>query len=237
VSVESPPVARSRRPRANSLRPAEARLHGTPCTGGSAPPPLKRVVDVAITLALLPGAAILIAAASILLLVVDRRFPFYLDRRIGWQGRPFRCLKLQTMSPDLRLLEDYLRDHPAEAERYERERKLTNDPRVSRLGGWLRRSSLDELPQLWNVLRGEMSIVGPRPLSPAEFQLRGHRRHALARFRPGMTGLWQISGRSDTSIRRRHALDHLYVTRWRPALDLYVLAMTPLAVLRARGAS
>jgi exopolysaccharide production protein ExoY len=201
------------------------------------PPALKRFIDVAGALTLLPLALAIIGVSALLLLVVDRRWPFYLDTRIGWRGRPFRCLKLQTMSPDKALLDRYLAAHPAEAERYARERKLANDPRVSRLGSLLRRSSIDELPQIYNVLRGQMSLIGPRPLSPAEFEQRGRRREALARFRPGMTGLWQVSGRSDTTMRRRRALDHLYVTRWRPALDLYVLLRTPLAVIRARGAS
>jgi lipopolysaccharide/colanic/teichoic acid biosynthesis glycosyltransferase len=201
------------------------------------PPRSKRLFDLAGSLVLLAPAILVVVISSVLLVAVDRRSPFYLDRRIGWGGRPFRCLKLQTMSPDRRILEDYLRDHPEEAERYLRERKLSNDPRVSRLGSWLRRASIDEVPQIWNVFRGDMSLVGPRPLSAAEFELRGHRRTALARFRPGMTGLWQVSGRSQTSVRRRHALDHVYVTRWRPWLDLYVILMTPVAVLRAKGAT
>ncbi len=195
------------------------------------------MIDIVAALALLAPAAAIVATSAVLLLLFDRRWPFYLDSRIGWNARPFRCVKLQTMSPDRRILEDYLRDHPDEEARYRVERKLANDPRVSRLGSILRRSSVDELPQLLNVLKGEMSIVGPRPLSPLEFEMRGHRRTALARFRPGMTGLWQVTGRSDTTMRRRRALDHVYVTRWRPALDLYVLLMTPLAVVRARGAS
>jgi exopolysaccharide production protein ExoY len=189
------------------------------------------------SLLLLPFALILVAVAAIAIVVADRRAPFYLDARVGWHARTFRCLKLQTMSRDRRKFEDYLRDHPDEAVRYSLERKVSHDPRVSRLGNLLRRSSIDEVPQLFNVLAGQMSIVGPRPLSPAEFEMRGHRREQLARFRPGLTGLWQVSGRSNLSMRRRRALDHVYVTRWRPRLDLYVLLMTPVAVLRARGAS
>ena len=119
---------------------------------------------------------------------------------------------------------------------WEATQKLTHDPRVTPLGRFLRASSLDELPQLINVLRGEMSLVGPRPIVAAEKPFYGRRFEAYARVRPGISGLWQISGRSDTSYRRRVACDVVYVRRQGFLTDLQVLLLTIPAVLAARGA-
>jgi len=196
----------------------------------------KRAFDLAFATIVLVPALFVVALAALLVAVIDRRLPLYRDRRVGQHGKPFYCLKLRTMATDPGILERHFEHHPDEEVRYLVTRKLQNDPRVSRLGRFLRAASIDELPQIVNVVRGDMSVVGPRPLSESEFLARGDRRHALAGARPGLTGLWQVKGRSDTTMRRRKVLDHYYVTRWTPLLDLYVLALTPLTVIRGTGA-
>jgi len=196
----------------------------------------KRLLDIAFGIVLFAAALPIIAIAALCVAVVDRHAPFYADTRIGRRGRPFRCLKLRTMRADPRILEQYLASNPHETEAYRVTRKLKFDPRVTPLGGFFRRTSIDELPQILNVLRGEMAIVGPRPLAPGEFLERGVRALPLTLVRPGVTGLWQVRGRSDTSFRRRIALDNYYARKWSLGLDLRIIAATPLAVFTADGA-
>ena len=196
----------------------------------------KRAFDFLFAAVLLVPAMPVIAICAVLVVAIDRRKPFYVDSRVGRHGRAFGCVKLRTMSSDPSILPRYFAANPDEEVRYLVTRKLRSDPRISRLGGLLRKSSLDELPQLFNVLVGQMSVVGPRPLSHSEFLARGDRRIALAEARPGLTGLWQVSGRSDTTQRRRCALDHYYVTRWTFGLDMLTLVKTPLAVVASDGA-
>jgi lipopolysaccharide/colanic/teichoic acid biosynthesis glycosyltransferase len=158
-------------------------------------------------------------------------------RRVGQGGKIFNCLKFRTMVPnadqvlqdlldsDLEIMEEWLRDH-----------KLRDDPRITRLGRFLRRTSLDELPQLWNVLRGEMSLVGPRPVVPDELRRYGNKVTTFLSARPGITGLWQVSGRTDTDYRRRVALDVCYVRRRSLLLDVYILLKTLPVVFARSGA-
>jgi exopolysaccharide production protein ExoY len=162
---------------------------------------------------------------------------FYGHRRVGYRGRHFRCWKFRTMvvNGDA-VLQKYLADNPEERSIWFTQRKLRNDPRVTPLGRVLRKLSLDELPQIINVLIGEMSFVGPRPIVDAELAMyRSSAGHYL-RNRPGITGLWQVSGRSDTSFTRRIALDRLYSQRWTVLADLRVLVWTIPAVVFAKGA-
>lgn len=199
-------------------------------------PAAKRVLDLAVASLLLVITAPLLVAAALAVLVANRQHPLFADDRIGAGGRLFRCRKLQTMRDRPGVLDAYLAANPEERESYALTRKLRDDPRITSVGRLLRKTSVDELPQLLNVLRGDMSIVGPRPLSPAEFMRRGESRFVLMQVRPGLTGLWQTRGRSDLSHRRRVALDTFYVRHWSLRLDLMVLAATPLAVLSRRGA-
>ena len=196
----------------------------------------KRGFDLTAVAITLPVALPVLAAAALAIAAIDRQRPFYGDERVGAGGRPFRCLKLRTMRNDPAILDRYFAAHPEVRAEYERTRKLDEDPRITPLGRLLRKTSLDELPQILNVLRGEMAIVGPRPLSPNEFARRGRYRFALASVRPGMTGLWQVRGRSDLSPESRVLLDHVYVRRWSLFLDLRILAATPLVVVTGRGA-
>jgi exopolysaccharide production protein ExoY len=196
----------------------------------------KRLLDLAVGIPLFLVTLPVIAAAALSVWLVDRHWPFYADTRIGRHGRPFRCLKLRTMLRDPRILDEYLAANPDESLSYRSTRKLRSDPRVTRLGSFYRRSSIDELPQIVNVLRGEMSLVGPRPLAATEFLERGVAAIPLTWAPPGVTGLWQVKGRSDTSLRRRIALDNYYVRHASPLMDLRILVETPFAVITARGA-
>lgn len=198
--------------------------------------PVKRVFDVVgallIILAIAP-----VAAAIMIALCLEGGPLFFGHVRVGRSGRRFSCWKFRTMVPDAdRRLADLLaRDGEARAE-WARDFKLRNDPRITALGRWLRATSLDELPQLFNVLRGEMSLVGPRPIVDAELARYGDDLAAYLRCTPGLTGLWQVSGRNDVSYQDRVLLDRRYAEAQSFWLDLVILARTPLAVLRRAGA-
>ncbi|MGE5566528.1 MAG: sugar transferase [Parcubacteria group bacterium] len=158
------------------------------------------------------------------------------QRRIGQYGRPFTCYKFRTMQDGAdRALNALLAADPAAHEEWAQAFKLRNDPRVTPLGGFLRRSSLDEMPQLFNILRGEMCFVGPRPIVDAEIPRFGRRFRHYCSVKPGLTGLWQISGRNDLPYRTRVALDCLYAQRRCVSLNLWLVAMTVPAVLMRRG--
>jgi lipopolysaccharide/colanic/teichoic acid biosynthesis glycosyltransferase len=134
------------------------------------------------------------------------------------------------------LLERYLRQRPERASEWDRTHKLKDDPRVTRVGRFLRKTSLDELPQLWNVLRGDMSMVGPRPIVAAEAAKYGPAFGLYTQVLPGLTGLWQVSGRNDTQYSRRVELDCHYIRNWSAARDLAILFRTAGVIVRGRGA-
>ena len=162
---------------------------------------------------------------------------FYRDQRLGRDGRLFPCLKFRTMVPGAEdLLQKLLREDPEAREEYEKYHKLRNDPRVTRSGRFLRKTSLDELPQLWNVLKGEMSLVGPRPYLPRESEEIGATQEEILRVPPGITGLWQVDGRANTSFRQRVGMDSYYVRDWSVWLDLVLLVKTFKTVVFGRGA-
>jgi Undecaprenyl-phosphate galactose phosphotransferase WbaP len=159
------------------------------------------------------------------------------QQRVGRNGRGFEILKFRTMhlGAEERLLA-HLASSPEAEQEWRRHQKLRNDPRLTRVGRFLRRYSLDELPQLWNILRGEMSLVGPRAITAQELCLYRDRAHLYTSVLPGLSGLWQVSGRSYLSYEDRVRLDAYYVRNWSVWLDLAILAKTPLTVLGARGA-
>jgi Undecaprenyl-phosphate galactose phosphotransferase WbaP len=197
----------------------------------------KRVFDIAAVallglLALIPGALIALAIA------IDSRGPvFFAHDRVGRGRRTFRLWKFRSMAPDADArLERYLLEHPERASEWERTHKLKDDPRVTRVGRLLRRTSLDELPQLWNVLRGDMSMVGPRPIVAAEIAKYGPAFGLYSQVLPGLTGLWQVSGRNDTHYSRRVELDCQYIRNWSAPRDLGILLKTAVVVVRGRGA-
>jgi lipopolysaccharide/colanic/teichoic acid biosynthesis glycosyltransferase len=163
---------------------------------------------------------------------------FFAHQRVGRGGKLFGCLKFRSMVIDSQArLEALLASDPAARAEWEATRKLKIDPRITRIGRFLRSTSLDELPQLINVLRGEMSLVGPRPVQEAEIDryYGASAAHYMA-VRPGITGLWQVSGRSETSYESRVALDVSYVSRPSLLADISILLRTPVAVLSRRGA-
>lgn len=197
---------------------------------------LKRVMDVA-------GASVLILVFLPLMVIValivrsDGGPAIFRHMRVGRDGRPFPCLKFRSMAVDAdRRLADLLATDPAAKAQWERDFKLNPDPRVTRIGRFLRKSSLDELPQLLNILRGEMSLVGPRPIIEAEVPRYGRYIAHYLECRPGLTGLWQISGRSDVSYRQRVALDTVYARHQSVWLDCVILLRTVVVVLVQRGA-
>ncbi|HEY4032080.1 MAG TPA: sugar transferase [Caulobacteraceae bacterium] len=166
----------------------------------------------------------------------DRGPVFFAHRRIGRDGRKFPCLKFRSMAIDAQeRLQDLLASDPQARLEWERDHKLRNDPRVTRLGEFLRKSSLDELPQLLNVIRGEMDLVGPRPIVDGEVCKYGSRFKHYCAVNPGITGLWQVSGRNDTSYRSRVAMDCVYAKSKSLPLDLWILVATVPAVLLRKG--
>jgi undecaprenyl-phosphate galactose phosphotransferase len=161
----------------------------------------------------------------------------YRHKRVGAGGRIFDCLKFRTMVPDAeRILCELLEGDATLKAEWIDTHKLRNDPRITPMGRFLRKYSLDELPQLWNVLRGEMSLVGPRPVTREELLRYGRNSAAYLAVKPGITGLWQTTGRNDTDYRRRVAIDVYYVRHQTFVLDTYILAKTIRVVLAGDGA-
>lgn len=194
---------------------------------------INRSLDVVLASVLLLVAGPVLLAAMALIRLTSRGPALFHQPRVGYRCRTFAMLKLRTMIQGAAEHEEALAEE-VEGTFF----KLEDDPRVTRVGRWLRRSSIDELPQLLNVLRGEMSLVGPRPLLLRDFQR--YPKHAqMRRFsrRPGLTGLWQVSGRSETSDRERIRLDLEYVDHWSLWLDVKILLRTVPAVLSGRGAT
>jgi Undecaprenyl-phosphate galactose phosphotransferase WbaP len=162
---------------------------------------------------------------------------FYFQRRIGRGGREFKAWKFRSMIMNAdAVLEKYLRENPLLREEWANSHKLKDDPRVTNLGRFLRRTSLDELPQLWNVLCGEMSLVGPRPIVRDEIARYGVDFETYTWVQGGLTGLWQVSGRSDTSYQQRVDYDRFYVHNWSVWLDFCILFRTIGTVLSRAGA-
>ena len=197
----------------------------------------KRLLDMSfavVAFALSLPLSLLIAAA---IKLTSRGPVFYRQERLGLDGRPFRVWKFRSMyaDADARLRALTASDAGFEAE-WRTNFKLRRDPRVTAVGRFLRKTSLDELPQLVNVFRGEMALVGPRPIVAAEVPRYGDAYGTFASVRPGITGLWQVSGRSDTDYARRVALDAYYVLNWSPWMDVWILIRTFYAVLFMRGA-
>lgn len=198
----------------------------------------KRALDLAVASTALVLALPLMAVVASLIKLVTGGPVLFAHRRIGFNGRPFRCYKFRTMVENAeQVLEDYLARNPRAAEEWRETQKLKSDPRITFLGQMLRKSSLDELPQLVNVLRGEMSCVGPRAIVANELARYGSAADEYLKTRPGITGLWQISGRSDVDYAGRVALDTQYVRNWSIWSDFVILAWTAVAVMRFDRAS
>ena len=212
------------------------RIHNN--LGRPLPRLLKRGFDLAAAGLLLLFLAPLMAAIALKLRLVDKGPVLFAHARVGRDGASFRCLKFRSMVPNAKeVLERLLASDPAARAEWERDYKLKDDPRVTPFGRLLRRTSLDELPQLLNVVRGDMSLVGPRPVVPAELDRYGEAKIYYLQVRPGLTGLWQVSGRNDVDYERRVSLDAWYVRNWTLWYDVLILLKTLLVVpSRSSGA-
>lgn len=193
---------------------------------------VKRMLDVAGALLLLPLLAPLVALCALLIKLQDGGPAFHRRRVVGPEGE-FDAFKLRTMCTDADLV---LQRLPALQREFCLNSKLRNDPRITPLGRVLRKTSLDECPQLWNVLRGEMSLVGPRMITTEELQRYGENGWIFRAAKPGITGFWQTHGRQQVSFEQRVQMDVFYVQNWSLALDCKILLRTPLVVARGIGA-
>ena len=197
---------------------------------------VKRLFDVVVALGGLVVASPILLTVALLIWLNDRGPVLYGHRRVGRQGRPFPCWKFRSMVLDGdAVLAEHFKRFPAAERQWRETQKLTNDPRVTRVGAIIRKLSIDELPQLWNVLMGEMSIVGPRPITRAELDRYAKERRYYLLVRPGITGLWQVSGRSSTTYDRRIELDRLYLVHWSYQQDMMILWKTVPAVLKSEN--
>ncbi|WP_240482178.1 sugar transferase [Ruegeria marisrubri] len=195
----------------------------------------KRLLDLGLSLLLLP-VLLPVIALSWAATKAQGGPGFYAHSRIGQHGRVFRCYKIRTMLPDSeRILHEHLRANPQAAEEWALNRKLRHDPRVTRLGRFLRRTSLDELPQILNVLRGEMSLVGPRPITAEELDYYAPAPATYLDQRPGVTGPWQVHGRLDGCYSTRVRLDRAYRRDMSLAVDLDLIWRTALTLVRPTG--
>lgn len=198
---------------------------------------LKRIFDI--FLAFLGGLVSLPLCLFIAILIkLDSRGPvIYAHSRRGKGGKLIKVYKFRTMYQNSReMLEKLLSDNPELQKEWQQNFKLKNDPRITRIGRFLRRTSLDELPQLWNVIKGDMSLIGPRPIIDNEIEKYGDNYPLLASVKPGLSGLWQISGRSETEYEERVAMDIYYIQSWSLWLDLYIFFKTFAAVVEGKGA-
>ncbi|HVK80169.1 MAG TPA: sugar transferase [Verrucomicrobiae bacterium] len=197
----------------------------------------KRAFDFTAAVVLLIFLSPLLGVSCLAIYLEDRGSPIYAHTRIGIGGRVFKCLKLRSMIRNSdALLAAHLAANPAAREEWARTRKLRDDPRVTGFGRFIRKTSIDELPQLFNVLRGEMSLVGPRPIVADELARYDLDKVHYLRARPGLTGLWQVSGRSATTYDYRISLDKSYVLKWSFLNDIMIILKTVPAVLLRRGA-
>lgn len=196
----------------------------------------KRAFDIVLSGGLL---VIFLPLLAVIAVGVWRSSPgpiLYSQPRVGRRGNPFRFYKFRSMVTNSdEFLTSFLESDPDAKSRWEEFQKLEDDPRITRFGRFIRRSSLDELPQLWNVLKGDMSLVGPRPCMVDQRVLYGHHWAAYCAVRPGLTGLWQVSGRNKLPYQQRVALDLEYVKRWSPWLDIKILLRTVRVVLTGDG--
>lgn len=198
---------------------------------------IKRAMELIMIFVFLPLLLPLLGSIALLVKLDSPGSALFRHQRIGLGGRDISILKFRTMVRDADVvLRDCLTRNPSLREEWAANHKLANDPRITRLGRFLRKTSLDELPQLWNVVQGDLSLVGPRPIVWDEVDKYQGGFDLYKKVKPGLTGLWQISGRSDTSYAERVRLDAYYVRNWSVWFDIYILIKTPLEVLRGRGA-
>ena len=187
----------------------------------------KRLFDIMFSLLVLALCAPIYILLALLIAISSPGGVFYIQERIGKNHRPFKCIKFRTMIPNAdQVLEDIIAQSPYLKQEFEDNFKLKDDPRITPIGKFLRMTSLDEFPQFWNVLKGDMSVVGPRPLVPEELERYGNRIDKVLTVRPGITGLWQVSGRNDIPYPQRVQIDVYYASYHHWLLDLWIILKT-----------
>lgn len=200
---------------------------------------VKHAIDIMLLVSIFP--LVLIVFAFIIFLIKKEESAakiFFIQKRLGKDGRIFKCYKFRTMYENSdQKLHEYLHLHPKEIEYYLTYHKYKNDPRITKIGAFLRKTSLDELPQIFNVLKNEMSFIGPRPYMLNEAEKMGRMKDLVLDVKPGISGLWQVSGRSDVDFLRRVELDTWYVRNWSIWLDVVIILKTIKVVLLRKGAS
>lgn len=198
---------------------------------------LKRAIDIVVCICVSP---ILIPLTLIIAVAIKISSPgpvFYGHKRVGKNHSVLKCWKFRSMCIDAdKKLKEILENDPARAAEWEKDRKFTDDPRVTKLGKFLRKTSLDEIPQIWNTFVGEMSLVGPRPVTEPELTKYGKYSDYVLSVKPGLSGMWQISGRSDTGYEERINLDTYYIQNWSVWLDIWILIKTVGVVIKGKGA-
>ncbi|CAM3343360.1 sugar transferase [Paracoccus nototheniae] len=196
----------------------------------------KRYLDIIFTVIVLPIFIPLIIVLAAAIFLLDQKNPFFAHKRVGRNGKIFKCLKLRTMVVNAEnILPQMLNASPERLREWSESQKLTDDPRVTRIGRFLRATSLDEIPQLLNVLSGEMSLVGPRPIVTDELKRYGRGAASYLRMRPGVTGMWQTTGRNDVSYAERVSMDIEYEHNMSLWTDLKIMVMTVVAMLAKTG--
>ena len=198
---------------------------------------VKRSFDIILALSVLLFTLPLLGAVALLVWAQDRGPIIFKQKRCGRNGIAFTVYKFRTMKLDApQTLRELLQNNPEAAAEWQRDQKLRHDPRITKLGTFLRKSSLDELPQLLNILRGDMSIIGPRPVTYSELPRYGSKLVYYMAARPGVTGLWQVNGRNELNYEQRIAFDADYVQNWSHSQDIKILVKTVPAVLMSKGA-
>ena len=195
---------------------------------------IKRAFDIAASVIGLILTSPILLAAMLAIMLEDGASPFFFQPRIGRDGKPFRMVKLRSMRPDAEQILEQLSEE--EKEEFSQNFKLKDDPRITKVGRFIRKTSIDELPQLWNTLRGDMSIVGPRPPLLAERKAYGEHLTKIMSVRPGITGYWQVHGRSETGFEERIRLNEYYIDNRSLWLDLKILVATIGVVFGGKGA-
>ena len=198
---------------------------------------LKRFIDILICLCAAPFALVLTLIVAVAIKADSKGPIFYGHKRVGKNHREIKCWKFRSMCIDAdKKLKEILANDPVRAAEWEREQKFSDDPRVTKVGKFLRKTSIDEVPQFWNVLLGQMSLVGPRPVTESELEKYGKKADYILSVTPGLSGFWQTSGRSETSYEERVAFDEYYVQSWSIWLDIWIIIKTIVVVLRGKGA-
>lgn len=200
--------------------------------------PIKRIFDISFSSVILVLISPILLFIAFLVSINCKGKIIFSQQRIGRGGKPFQCYKFCTMSPHAEIkLVEILANDPLRRKEWEEKRKLTSDPRVTFIGKFLRKTSLDELPQFWNVIKGDLSIVGPRPVVAEEIQKYfGPKAQKILSIRPGITGPWQVLGRSDLTYSTRISMDEQYVENHSFTQDCWLILKTIPAMIRHRGA-